>query len=457
MNKNVAAILLVVLNAGLAFAVDFATAGVLAGGALYLVAVAVAVTLPGWRISLVAAAVGTALALVGLAPSLTANPDVGLWPLVLNRALVVVGMWAIVGCGVTYQRLRESLSKAETRIADATSQLGVARGELAEVEGQLAETQGQLSRKSTQWEREVAHANDELAQAGQRLKSEEHQRQRTDRRLRDVESQYASLVENLPVHVIRKNLEGQFTFASTSFCKLLGKSWEEIKSKTDFDLYDAKLAEKYRADDQRVMESKKRFETIEAHDLADGGRGYVQVFKTPVLDAKENVAGVQILFWDVTEAEQNRRELQKRARELQQRAVELQESEVRKHAIFEVAMDCIIFTDESGCIVEFNQASEKTFGYNRKEVIGKELTQLFVPAESRERHRTNLENYDVGATSMPSTIGRRLEATMVRKDGSGPQGWHRVHCGNDHTANSSATGNDRVRCVRARHHAAQAV
>ncbi len=411
MNKNVAAISLVILSAGLAFAADFATAGTLAGGAMYLVAVALAVTLPGWRVSLVTAAVCTALALVGFAPSLADRIEAELWPLALNRVLAVVGMWAVVGCGAAYHRLRESLANAEIQIADAKSQLGVARNELADVEGKLLETQGQLTKKSSQLERHVARATDALEQVGQRLKSEEHQRQRTDRLLRDAESQYVSLVENLPVHVIRKNLEGQFTFASTSFCKLLGKSWEEIQDKTDFDLYDAELAEKYSADDRRVMETKQRFEAIEAHDQTDGGRGYVQVFKTPVLDAKGNVTGVQILFWDVTEAERNRRELQRRA-------VELQESEVRKQAIFEVAMDCIIFTDESGCIVEFNQASEKTFGYDRKEVIGKELTEVFVPPESRERHRTNLENYIGGATAMPSTIGRRLEATMVRKDGT---------------------------------------
>ncbi len=410
MNNNVAAILLVVLSACLAFGVDLLTSGMLAGGALYVVASASAVLVPGRRVSFATAAVCTVLTLVGLVPSLSGGGGVELWQLILNRALVIVAVWTVVYCGATYHRLRETLAGTQGQFADAESQLGTARNELANVEGQLLETQGQLTQKSSQLERHVVRATDALEQAGQRLKSEEDQRQRTDRLLRDAESQYISLVENLPVHVIRKNRESQFTFASTSFCKLVDRPWEEIQGKTDCDLFDDKLAEKYRADDQRVMETKQRLETIEAHDRPDGEQGYVQVFKTPVLGSKGDVTGVQILFWDVTEAERNRRELEKQA-------VELQESEVRKQAIFEVAMDCIIFTDESGCIVEFNHASETTFGYNRKEVIGKVLTEVFVSSESRERHRTNLESYTGRETSLPSTIGRRLETPMIRKDG----------------------------------------
>ena len=113
-------------------------------------------------------------------------------------------------------------------------------------------------------------------------------------------------------------------------------------------------------------------------------------------------AGVQILFWDVTEREKAE--------------IELRESETRKRAIFEAAMDCIIFTDEAGKIVEFNRASEVAFGYLRQEVIGKDLIDVFVPAELRDRQRTNLERY-MGAGELGSMLGRRLETSMIRKNG----------------------------------------
>ncbi len=79
-------------------------------------------------------------------------------------------------------------------------------------------------------------------------------------------------------------------------------------------------------------------------------------------------------------------------------------------------MDCIIFTDEVGKIVEFNRAAEATFGYLRQEVIGKDLTDVFVPADLRERHRQNLDRY-MGAGELGSMLGRRLEPPMIRKNG----------------------------------------
>ena len=205
-----------------------------------------------------------------------------------------------------------------------------------------------------------------------------------------------------PVHVIRKDRQGCFTFASRSFCNLLGKPWEEIQGKTDLNLYEPHLAEKYRQDDLRVMETKTKFEAVEGHDLPNGGKLYVQVIKTPMLDAKGVATGVQILFWDVT------------AREKAE--IELRESEMRKRAIFEAAMDCMIFMDEAGKIVEFNHASELAFGYLRQEVIGKDLIDVFIPAELRDRQRTNLERY-MGAGELGSMLGRRLETSMIRKNG----------------------------------------
>ena len=94
----------------------------------------------------------------------------------------------------------------------------------------------------------------------------------------------------------------------------------------------------------------------------------------------------------------------------------MRESEARKRAIFEAAMDCIIFIDQDGRIVEFNPCSEQTFGYDRAEVIGKEMTEILVPAKSRTRLRDNLLGYS-GEGKVGSMLGRRLETPMTRKNG----------------------------------------
>ncbi len=68
------------------------------------------------------------------------------------------------------------------------------------------------------------------------------ERQRAEAVLKDSEALYVSLVENLPVQVLRKDLGGKFTFANKSFCRLLHKAPEEILGKNDFDFYPADLA-----------------------------------------------------------------------------------------------------------------------------------------------------------------------------------------------------------------------
>lgn len=149
-------------------------------------------------------------------------------------------------------------------------------------------------------ERLVVQRTRELQQANQSLEAEIADRTRAEAVLKDSQALYSSLVENLPVHVLRKDLEGRFTFANQSFCALLGKPIDEIVGKTDYDFYPEELAAKYRRDDLRVAETGELFEDVE-ENRKEGELRYVQVRKSPVRDAKGRVVGIQAVFWDVTE------------------------------------------------------------------------------------------------------------------------------------------------------------
>jgi PAS domain-containing protein len=48
-------------------------------------------------------------------------------------------------------------------------------------------------------------------------------------------------------------------------------------------------------------------------------------------------------------------------------------------AYLDAALDCVVIADESGCVVEFNKAAERTFGYTREEALGRTLAELIVP------------------------------------------------------------------------------
>ncbi|HZR47275.1 MAG TPA: PAS domain S-box protein, partial [Candidatus Manganitrophaceae bacterium] len=94
----------------------------------------------------------------------------------------------------------------------------------------------------------------------------------------------------------------------------------------------------------------------------------------------------------------------------------VREGEARKGAILESALDCIITFDHHGKIVEFNAAAEKTFGYRRDEVIGKETAETIIPSRLREEHRRAIKQYL--SPDRESLLGRQIEMTAMRGDGS---------------------------------------
>ena len=94
----------------------------------------------------------------------------------------------------------------------------------------------------------------------------------------------------------------------------------------------------------------------------------------------------------------------------------LRTSEVRKTAILDSALDCIMTVDHEGRITEFNTAAQRTFGYRRDEIVGKHLADTIVPPSLREQHHLGFAHYM--ATGEARMIGRRIEMTAVRADGS---------------------------------------
>jgi two-component system sensor histidine kinase/response regulator len=133
--------------------------------------------------------------------------------------------------------------------------------------------------------------------------------QATEQRLRISEAFYQTLVETLPQNILRKDLQGRFTFANRRFCQAIGKRLEEILGKTDFDLFPAELAAKYHRDDLRVTTTLENLDTVEAHQGPHGEKLFVHVIKSPLYDAAGKVIGIQGIFWDVTQRKRIEEEL----------------------------------------------------------------------------------------------------------------------------------------------------
>lgn len=93
----------------------------------------------------------------------------------------------------------------------------------------------------------------------------------------------------------------------------------------------------------------------------------------------------------------------------------LRESEQRKSAILESALDCIITIDGASRIVEFNASAERTFGYDRSEVLGQSMTELLIPSRYREAHQQGMVRYK--ETSKGRVLNKRIEITALHADG----------------------------------------
>ncbi len=135
------------------------------------------------------------------------------------------------------------------------------------------------------------------------------ERKGAEKALRDSEALYHSLVETLPVCLFRKDLQGRFAFANRPFCLELKKPLADIVGKTDEDIYPIELAQKYMRDDQRVIETGEVFEDIEEHPGDERGNSYVRVLKAPLRDSREEVVGMQGIFWDITDRKRAEEEL----------------------------------------------------------------------------------------------------------------------------------------------------
>jgi PAS domain S-box-containing protein len=196
-------------------------------------------------------------------------------------------------------------------------------------------------------------------------------RKQTEENLRNSEALYHSLVETIPQNIFRKDTQGKFIFANQHFCKALGIKLEDIVGKTDFDFFPAELAEKYRRDDWRVLETGVPFTNIEEHQPSGGQRSFVQILKTPLYEASGRIIGLQGMFWDITKQRQMEEDLRR--------------SEELYHSLVETIPQNIFRKDLQGRYTFVNRQFCKTLGKTREEVLGKTIADFLPAAIATER------------------------------------------------------------------------
>jgi PAS domain S-box-containing protein len=139
---------------------------------------------------------------------------------------------------------------------------------------------------------------------------------------------------------------------------------------------------------------------------ARGALGAIELFADRVYEPDEELLATMASLGSQLGQLLERRRAERAARE----------SHERRRAILEAALDCVITIDERGRVVEFNPAAERTFGYVRRDAVGRDLADLIIPPALRTRHRDAFRR--VLRTGDSRALDRRLELTGMRADGS---------------------------------------
>jgi PAS domain S-box-containing protein len=228
------------------------------------------------------------------------------------------------------------------------------------------------------------------------------ERKHAEDALRESERESRLIVDSIPGFVAVFTPGGEVEFVNRPILEYFGKTLEELKHWGTGGMTHPEDLPRVAELFTHSIVSGDPFEFEVRARRFDGVYRWFQSRGFPLRDTNGQIVRWYNLLIDIDE--------RKRAEQ------ELRRSEARKTAILDSALECIVTIDHEGCITEFNPAAERTFGYRQDEVLGRQLADVIIPPALRARHRQGFARYL--ATGEARVLGRRIEMTAVRADGS---------------------------------------
>jgi len=225
-----------------------------------------------------------------------------------------------------------------------------------------------------------------------------NERKEAEAKLQESEILLQAFFENSPNLIFVKDRQSSYLYANKEFKKAFHLT-EEIKGKSDAELFSAEQAAAFQAVDRQVLEAGRstKFEDVVLYE--DGQHTRI-VQKFPLFNAEGEIYAIGGVVTDITERKQ-----EESARRY---------SEERYRLVLETANDAVVCIDESSIISFANPATSRIFGYDPTELIGKPMTVL-MPEFLRKLHENGFRRYL--ATGQRHINWQGTELTGQRKNG----------------------------------------
>ncbi len=313
----------------------------------------------------------------------------------LKRKRLYIGAGAVAGflCIIyLFTGHYFSVMNSLDRLVHVSEHIG--RGELdISVSLDTRDEMAPVARSFNEMIRSLASYTDELKKVNKELKQEITERIRAEERIKESERKYRRLVDNALVGIYTSTLAGEFLYVNEAFVRM-----------AEFDSIDEMLSEnvgsRYKNPGERQVLIEELKET-----------GTVDNFEIEMLTKNGNTKNIivnVVLEGDIMSGMVMDITGRKKAEN------SLRESEEQYRVITDTTSDAIITIDVESRILFFNKAFEELFGYEKHELVGRQLTML-MPERFRSGHLSALDRYlDTG---VKTANWKAFEISGLHKNG----------------------------------------
>jgi len=224
-------------------------------------------------------------------------------------------------------------------------------------------------------------------------------RRKAEEQLTENKELLQRIVDNTTAVIFIKDLEGKYLLINEQYEKLFNITLEEIKGKTDYDLFPKEVADAVRLADLEVIRKNKLI--VFEEDVPSNGEmhNYISV-KFPLHDKDKKIYAVCGMATDITE----RKGIENMLR-------------LRNHEILDLFNNapCGYHSiNRNGIVIEMNETELNWLGYSRDEVVGKKNIRELITMDSLLIFETQFPKLLDG----DEDAVRGVRITLKRKNGT---------------------------------------